>query len=221
MSETIFIPLHGKATDLTGQVFGRLTVLGPIGKDKHRKILWLCRCSCGKVRDQPLAASTMRSGNTTSCGCLWRESQKTRPVTHGMSGTPEHRTWMLMRQRCLNPNNPNYDDYKSRRPDSSFDDFAVFLAEVGPKPSPAFTLERCDNSKGYVPGNLRWATREEQSNNQSRNRMFTCLATGERMSMAKACRKAEFNYSTIRERVTQLNWSVSKATNNLFTEAIP
>ena len=55
--------------DLTGQVFGRLTVQGPsMWRDNNREILWLCRCSCGKrcfVR-----VSNLRSGSTKSCGCL-------------------------------------------------------------------------------------------------------------------------------------------------------
>ena len=52
--------------DLTGQVFGELTVLEQSGKDKNGAILWKCKCSCGK--EIVVLAGSLRSKNTTSCG---------------------------------------------------------------------------------------------------------------------------------------------------------
>jgi hypothetical protein len=43
--------------------------------------------------------------------------------------------------------------------------FDLFFAEVGPRPTPFHTLDRIDNRRGYEPGNVRWATRQEQSLN--------------------------------------------------------
>jgi|APSaa5957512622_1039677.scaffolds.fasta_scaffold03105_7 hypothetical protein len=58
----------GKLIDLTGQKFGRLTVIKIAGKNKHRKILWACKCDCGN--EKVIVGSKLLSGHTKSCGCL-------------------------------------------------------------------------------------------------------------------------------------------------------
>jgi len=45
-------------------------------------------------------------------------------------------------------------------------DFAAFLAYIGPKPDPALTLERLDNSKGYERGNIAWVSWSDQMRNR-------------------------------------------------------
>jgi hypothetical protein len=63
--------------DLTGQVFGRLTVLRlSEERDRYRELLWLCKCTCGN--ETLVRASSLRSGATRSCGCLRQESAKAR-----------------------------------------------------------------------------------------------------------------------------------------------
>lgn len=60
-----------KRFDITGQTFGRLTVL-----EKDREIghitMWKCKCECGNVTSVKI--SNLRNGHTKSCGCLARES---------------------------------------------------------------------------------------------------------------------------------------------------
>ena len=64
-----------KAKDLTGQVFGRLTVLKQAGHavepSGQKKLLYLCECSCGNI--VTVRANQLREGRTKSCGCLKRE----------------------------------------------------------------------------------------------------------------------------------------------------
>ena len=56
--------------DLTGQVFGRWTVVGP--RHVRRSIpIWRCRCSCGS--EKWVVSQTLRNGSSRSCGCLLRE----------------------------------------------------------------------------------------------------------------------------------------------------
>jgi hypothetical protein len=92
--------------------------------------------------------------------------------THGLTGTPEHRIWKAMKARCNNPNTVNYARYGGMgvRVCKEWDEsFETFLAAVGPRPSPAHSLEREKNELGYEPGNVRWATSAEQNRNTRRN----------------------------------------------------
>lgn len=59
-------------SDLTGQRFGRWTVIKLAGKGPNsRERTWLCRCDCGTEKIIP--QSRLKSGNSRSCGCLQRE----------------------------------------------------------------------------------------------------------------------------------------------------
>lgn len=64
-----YITLGRNAKRMAGQRFGRLTVLGPVGRTKGRAIVWLCRCDCGNEIE--VVGRSLRSGNTRSCGCLY------------------------------------------------------------------------------------------------------------------------------------------------------
>ena len=63
--------LGGKFIDRTGQTFGRLTVLKRLSSIGW-VTMWRCRCRCGKMVD--VRTGNLQSGNTTSCGCLGRET---------------------------------------------------------------------------------------------------------------------------------------------------
>lgn len=56
-----------KIIDLTGQRFGKLTVLELVGKKNGKGYYWKCQCDCGNIKD--ILGSSLRSGNTKSCGC--------------------------------------------------------------------------------------------------------------------------------------------------------
>lgn len=57
----------GKMIDLTGQVFGKLTVIDCAGKIDGRRYFWNCRCECGNIK--AILGTSLRNGNTKSCGC--------------------------------------------------------------------------------------------------------------------------------------------------------
>ena len=72
----------GKAIDITGQKFGRLTALKPT-KNRNSKgsIMWLCECECGTIKE--ICITDLRNKGTVSCGCLRREkaSQRVKEMT--------------------------------------------------------------------------------------------------------------------------------------------
>jgi hypothetical protein len=146
--------------DLTGQKFGRLTVVASVGMSKRRNMIWLCRCDCGK-KIEVKRPYQLKNGHTLSCGCLKKEQDRINfyNVTHGMSGTPEHRAWKNMRRRCLSPGNKNYPEWGGRGITicSQWDDFSVFFAYIGAKPTDGlYELDRKDPNGNYEPGNVRW-----------------------------------------------------------------
>lgn len=56
--------------DLTGMVFGRLTVVGRgVAKAERTDAHWLCRCSCGNPKLVNIRANHLRNGKSTTCGC--------------------------------------------------------------------------------------------------------------------------------------------------------
>lgn len=78
--------------------------------------------------------------------------------------------------RCTRKNHPQYSDYGGRgiAVDPMFTDevtgFITFLAAVGPKIDPSFTLERKCNQSGYLPGNLEWVPRSQNQLNRRKQK---------------------------------------------------
>jgi hypothetical protein len=84
---------------------------------------------------------------------------------------PLYPTWSNMKQRCYNPNRPDYERYGKRGItvcDTWINDFWAFVKDMGDRPK-GYSLERIDNSKGYSPDNCRWASTQEQSENKRNN----------------------------------------------------
>ncbi len=89
---------------------------------------------------------------------------------------PVYKVWSSIIQRCTNPRNAKYQDYGGRGITvcERWRDFDHFYKDVGPKPFQGAQIDRIDNDKGYLPGNVRWATRQENQRNRRANHTLTC-----------------------------------------------
>lgn len=202
------------AVDLTGQTFGRLTVLRRIENDKHGKTRWLCRCECGD--EAVRSAHLMRKGESLSCGCLQRETNVSAPTIHGHAkvgrATKEYIVWSNMIARCENPKATRFDAYGGRGIavcERWRNDFAAFLADMGPRPSSRHTIDRFpDNDGDYEPGNCRWATMKEQGRNKRNNRLVTF--GGETLTIAEWGERLDSNGTVVGIRLRN-GWSDARA----------
>ncbi len=75
--------------DLTGKVFGKITVIRKAGLSPTRNVLWLCSCQCGNQKTFP--ADKLRGGLVGSCGC-------SRLIESSGRFAPEKRIWLNMKQ---------------------------------------------------------------------------------------------------------------------------
>ena len=201
-----------QGVDLTGQKFGRWTVLGYHGKadNKSHVILWACRCECGK--EAIVSAGNLKSGKSKSCGCLKNEMTTARNMcrstdgrpTHGMSGTRLHRVWLGMKARCQIKSSSGFYKYGARGIKvcdewQEFEPFKNWALANGY--SDDLEIDRIDNDGSYEPGNCRFVTKKQNALNKRTSRFLTI--NGEAKTVVEWADEAGVIERTIRSRLAR------------------
>ena len=189
--------------DLTGQRFGKLTVIEIAEHIKGRHIKWRCVCDCG----QEVVSSViyLTQGKKKHCGCG-------KPFSYRLSYPRLHRIWSNMKFRCNNANDDRYEDYGGRgitvcqEWQESFEVFCKWALNNGYAEN--LTLDRIDVNGNYEPSNCRWITSFEQMSNMRKNVNLTYK--GETKHLSEWCRILNVKHTTIAYRLKN-GYSVEEA----------
>lgn len=192
----------GKELNLTGQKFGKLTVL-KLSYTK-RYTYWKCLCDCGI--EKIILGTRLTAGRTRSCGCL----AKTNGIKHGMRHTRSYKSWQGMKSRCLNKSVSSYKDYGGRgiKICKKWMKFENFYKDMGNRPN-GTSLDRINNNKGYYKKNCKWSTPEEQNINKRNNHCI--YYKGRTMTISEWAKILNINPGTLHHRIFIYKWSIEKA----------
>lgn len=212
--------------DHSGHRFGRLLVLCEVERPPHLKgrfTYWECLCDCGNKLI--VNGNSLSTGNTKSCGCWHRECAAqiaAQTKTHGLRNSPEYRAWSGMKYRCYNSKANNWANYGGRGIavcERWLEAFENFYADMGPRPSPAHSIDRIDNDGPYSPENCRWATESQQQNNRRSPRPLPeyprYTYQGKTLTLSEWARELNMSRKALQHRVDR-GWPIDRA----FSESV-
>ena len=192
-------PMYRRTEDLTGQVFGRLTVLyKDTARHNGHDTYWICECSCDNRTIVSVPRYRLLHGDTTSCGCYQREVAGETFRTHGLYNHPLYSVWTDMKYRCNNSNSHFYNRYGGRNIRicdewENFENFYNWAINNGYEPD--LTIERKNNDSDYCPENCIWADRVVQANNRRTSRIIEY--NGEKHTIAQWSRLFNVEYDRL------------------------
>lgn len=149
---------------MTGQAFGRWTVINQAGNAKRGGAIWLCQCSCGTRRG--VMGADLRAGKSISCGCHRDEIAGARFRRHNETGSRLYHCWQNMRRRCSDAGDSRYGARGiAVCPEwLTYEAFREWAMAAGYKDG--LSIERIDVNGNYEPANCTWTTPLMQSNNR-------------------------------------------------------
>lgn len=204
-----------KFIDLTGEKFGRLTVIKRKGYSKSKKTQWLCKCDCGNFKI--INGSDLKSNKTRSCGCLRKEKAiivaKSTNLKHNMTHSRPYRIWSSIKSRCYYKNNIAFKNYGGRGIKicdewrNNFEKFYEWAIENGYKDN--LTIDRINNDGDYEPSNCRWISMQKQENNRRNNRII--IYKSQKYTLAELSNLLKIPSATLSWRINN-NWKEEELT---------
>jgi hypothetical protein len=191
-----------------GRLFGRLEVLEEAEPYRWRgriaRRAWLCRCVCGHL--SVVREDSLRQGHTRSCRCLRDDMTGERMTRHGGRArdarTPEYDAW----QRLLASAPSGEVAARWRTPGG--EGYANFLADLGPRPSPAHRLVRRDPDAAFGPGNCTWSEGVRRRGTPRRR----IEVGGQSLTLREAAARCGVEYGVLCRRL-QRGWPAERALN--------
>lgn len=176
----------GRATDITGQRFGRLLAINPTReRNSNNSVIWNCKCDCGSYIS--IGANRLIHEGKEDCGCSFVPSTSDpsklispKMSKHGMYNTPTYRSWSKL---CSRTRSEEYEEWHGdvvvcdRWDTTKGGSFENFFEDMGERPE-GTTINRINGAKIYSKETCEWATLSVQSFDQKRNKHNTSGRTG-------------------------------------------
>lgn len=196
-----------KIADISGKRFGRLVAIEHVYTKSHNAY-WSFMCDCGNIKIIP--AHSVKSGNSTSCGCYQTEVTIKRLTRHNKFGTREYNIWAAIKRRCYNLNDKEYKNYGERGITicDKWLTFEGFWEDMQEGYSVELTIDRINVNGNYEKSNCRWATNEEQSNNMRSNLYHT--HNGITLTISQWGKLLDIPHDRIRSRL-KYGWTFEEA----------
>lgn len=197
--------------DLSGEHFGRWTVIQPSESDNQGKRMWLCKCECGVIKR--VSNATLVNNGSKSCGC----SKNNPKFSYNGERNRVYTIFKRMKSRCYTTTIKQYCDYGGRGIiickewlDSyeKFYDWAMLNGY-----SKELTIDRINNNGNYEPNNCKWSTRKEQGNNKRNNYLITIKGVTKNCSQWSEI--SGINRTTIKQRIIK-GWNPDDVLNPII-----
>lgn len=155
-----------------GKQYNSLKIIDFYENDGKKRSTALVKCQDCNSEPFITLHNNLVQGTTKTCGGCCKKNNKY-ALKHGLRHTNLYKRFMGINSRCYNPKATSYKYYGARGIKNFWKDNLIEFIDyiknnLGEKPGPNYTIDRIDNDKDYCPGNIRWATHEEQAFNKSK-----------------------------------------------------